>query len=227
MESARGGQRPAGPTHQTTMQQNHFFKSLLLLTAALGLAGAARAADPMSAAPVPPSGTMGLLGQTYAGLTYSYVDLKHSTSHTDDYRFDYNQPLNAGLDSSLSYDFMQTGPVKQQAVAGALRAYCSAYSWGKPYVEAGAGYTWERGGGVRDNSVLWEIAVGTEFQLAPAFTLTPFVKYQGTPDLASRDLWNYGAKANYWVDSQWALTAGLDRDNHQAMRYLVGTNFRF
>ncbi len=209
------------------MKQNLLIKSFLLAVAAFSLAGAARAADAMSSASVPPSGTMGLLGQTYAGLSYSYLDLNHSPDHTDDYRFDYNQPLNAGLDGVLSYDFMQTGAVKQQAVAGALRAFSSAYTWGKPYVEAGAGYTWERGGGGKDNSVLWEIAVGTEFQLAPAFTLTPFVKYQGTPDLAQRDVWNYGVKANYWVDSQWALTAGLDRDNHQAMRYLVGTNFRF
>ena len=209
------------------MKINQRTQSLLLAALALGLAGAARAADPMSSASVPPSGTMGLLGQTYAGLTYSYVDLNHSSSHTDDYRFDFNQPLNANLDSILSYDFLQTGSLKQQALVGAFRAYSTAYTWGKPYAEAGAGYTWERGDGGHDNSLLWEVAVGTEFQLAPAWSVTPFVQYQGTPDLARRDQWIYGVKANYWVDRQWALTAGVDRDNHQAMRYTVGTNFRF
>jgi hypothetical protein len=222
------GQAPRhpGPTNQTYMKQNLMLKSLLL-AAAFGLAGAARAADGLSAATVPPSGTMGLLGQTYAGLTYSYIDLNNSSSHRDDYRFDYNQTLNPGLDGVLSYDFAQAGSDRQQALVGALRSFCTNYTWGKPYVEAGAGYTWERFDGGKDNSLLWELAVGAEFQVAPAVTITPFVKYTGTPDLARRNEWDYGVKANYWVDSQWAVTVGLARTNHQDMAYTVGTNFRF
>jgi hypothetical protein len=209
------------------MKQNVILQSLLLAAAAFGLAGAARAADGMSAATVPPSGTMGLLGQTYAGLTYSYGDLDNSSSHRDDYRIEFNEALNANLDGLLSYDYIQAGSLKQNAIEFALRTYSTSFSWGKPYVEGGGGYVWERFNGGTDNSLIWHAAVGVEFQVAPAFTVTPFVKYQDTPSLSQRDEWDYGVKANYWVDSQWALTAGVARSNHQDMTYTIGTNFRF
>ncbi len=207
------------------MKQKIIIKSLLFAAMTLGLAAAARADDPR---PVPVSGTMGLLGQTYAGLTYSYVDLNNTSAHADDYHFDINQTLNTGLDGVFSYDLTRNGSTtRQQAITAALRAFSTAYSWGKPYVEAGGGYAWEKVAGTRDNSFIWDAAVGAEFQLAPAFTLTPFVKYQGTPSLTQREKWDFGVKANYWVTSQWAVTAGLDRDNHQNTGFTVGTNFRF
>ena len=94
-------------------------------------------------------------------------------------------------------------------------------------MEAGAGFAWERFDGGHDNSLIWQAGTGVEFQVAPALVVTPYVKYVDTPDLNRRDEWDYGVKANYWVDSQWALTAGVYRDNHQNMGYTVGTNFRF
>lgn len=207
------------------MKQNIIIKSLLLASAAFALTAAARADEPR---PVPASGTMGLLGQTYAGLTYSYTDLNNTSAHADDYHFEINQTLNAGLDGVFSYDWTQGGSVgKQQAVMAALRAFSTAYAWGKPYVEAGGGYAWEKVAGTRDNSFIWDAAVGVEFQVAPAVTITPFVKYQGTPDLVQREKWDFGVKANYWVNSQWAVTAGIARDNHQNTGFTVGTNFRF
>ncbi len=210
------------------MKQKIIIKSLLLATAVFGLAAAARADDPRPAPPVPASGAMGLLGQTYAGLTYSYVDLNNTSAHADDYHFDYNQTLNTGLDGVFSYDLTQNGSAaKQQAVTAALRAFSTSYSWGKPYVEAGAGYAWERIAGVKNNSLIWQTAVGAEFQVAPAVTVTPFVRYLGTPSLARHHEWDFGVKANYWVNSQWGVTVGLDRDDHQNTGITVGTNFRF
>jgi hypothetical protein len=207
------------------MKQKIIFKSLLLIAAAaLGLP--AFADD--SPLPAPAVSTTGLLGQHYAGLTYRYINPDNSPSHTDDYRIEFNEPLNTGLDGVLSYDFLQTGaPAKQQEIAGALRAFSPAYGWGKPYVEAGGGYAWNRVGGMKDNSFLWEVAAGAEFLVGPAITVTPFVQYKGTPDLARRSLWDFGVKANYWVTSQWAITGGLDRDDHQDTGFTVGTNFRF
>ena len=210
------------------MKQKIIIKSLLLAAATIGLTAAARADDPRPAPPVSASGAMGLLGQTYAGLTYSYVDLNRTSSHADDYRFDLNQALNAGLDGVLSYDWMQDGAAaRQDSVTAGLRAFGTSYVWGKPYVEAGAGYAWEKVTGVRRNSVIWLAAVGAEFQVAPAVTVTPFVKYQGTPSLAQHDKWDFGVKANYWVTSQWAVTVSLDRDDHQNTGFTAGTNFRF
>jgi len=63
--------------------------------------------------------------------------------------------------------------------------------------------------------------------VAPALTVTPYVKYQDAPDLTNGSVWKYGVKANYWIDSQWAVTAGLERSTDQDMKYTIGTNFRF
>ncbi len=216
------------PRNQTNMKQNIIITSLLLAAATFGLAAAARADDPRPVPPVPASGAMGLLGQNYAGLTYRYIDLGNTSSPGDDFRFEFNQTLNAGLDGLFALDWAQNvSAARQQAVTAGLRAFGTAYTWGKPYAEAAAGYSWERVAGVKDNSLIWLVAVGAEFQVAPAVTVTPFVKYQGTPSLAQRDKWDFGVKANYWVDSQWAVTVGLDRDDHQNTGFMAGTNFRF
>ena len=80
---------------------------------------------------------------------------------------------------------------------------------------------------MKDNSLIWQVATGVEFQASPAVTVTPFIRYQGTPSLARRDVWDFGVKANYWVNSQWAVTVGLDRDDHQNTGFTLGTNFRY
>ncbi len=66
-----------------------------------------------------------------------------------------------------------------------------------------------------------------ELQLAPAVTVTPFAEYADAPDLAGSGAFNFGVRANYWVDSQWAVTAGIERDDDQNTSFTVGTNFRF
>ena len=175
---------------------------------------------------------MGLLGQTYAGLTYSYLNLDGSPVNADNYGFQYNQSLNPGFDGILTYDYMQTGLVagdrlNQQTIGGALRAFSTSYSWGKPYVEGGVGYSWTKFAGSHDNSLVWEGAVGVEFQVCPAFTVTPFVQYTDAPDLASGSTWNYGVKGNYWMNSQWSLTGGISRNDNQDNTFTIGTNFRF
>ena len=208
------------------MKQNIILKSLVLAALTFG-ATVARADNAL-----PASGTMGLLGQAYAGLTYSHVDLDSSPVNADSYSFEYNQPLSAGLDAVLTYDFTQSGlvagsRVNQQGLGGALRAFSVSHAWGKPYIEAGVGYAWTKFAGAKDNSFVWEGAVGVEFQAAPAVTVTPFVQYADAPDLAGSGTWTYGVKANYWVNSQWAVTAGIDRDDDQNTSFTIGTHFRF
>jgi opacity protein-like surface antigen len=210
------------------MKQTIIIKSLLIAGATLlGFAATSRAQDP-----VPATGKMGLLGQTYAGLDYSYVDFDNSPTNADSFGFQYNQALSAGLDGLLTYDWTQTGLVlgdraRQQTIGGALRAFSTSYSWGKPYVEAGGGWTWVKYAGIHDNSFTWEVAVGSEFQVAPKVTVTPYVRYEDAPDLSDSDTWNFGVKANYWVNTQWAVTAGINYDDSHDTAYTVGTNFRF
>jgi len=201
----------------------------LLFAAALTSVAAARADEPT---PVPASGTMGLLGQTYAGLTYSYLNLDSSPVNADSYSAEFNNPLNASLDGILGYNFTQTGVVagtrlNEQSLRAAVRAFSSSYSWGKPYVEGGVGYAWTKFAGTHDNSIVWDAAVGAEFQVAPAVTVTPYVQFRDEPDLAGGSTWNFGVKGNYWVNSQWSITGGVNRDDDQNMGFTVGTNFRY
>ena len=206
---------------------------LFVSALALGLGVAARADDARSADKVAPAaGSQGLLGQVYGTLTYDYIDLGGPATHADSYTLSSNQPLAFGLDGGLGYNFTQSGAgggarVNQNTLSGALRAFSTSYNWGKPYAEAGVGYTSVRAAGAKDNSFVWEGAVGAEFQVAPRATVTPFIQYTDAPDLAGGNKWNFGAKANYWIDSQWSVTAGLARDNHQNTAFTVGTNFRF
>lgn len=205
----------------------HILKSVLLAT----MASLCLAADDS-----PPTGPItspvGLLGETYAGLTYSYLNLDSSPSHADGFGFQYSQPLNPGLDGVLTYDWVQSGLVagsrlNQQTIGGAVRAFTYARRWGKPYVEAGVGYSWIKFAGAKDNSLVWGIAVGSEFQIAPAFAVTPFLQFQDAPDLAGGSTWNLGVKANYWIDRQWAFSGGLTVDDDHNATFTIGTNFRF
>jgi opacity protein-like surface antigen len=218
------------------MKQNILLKNLLIsAAAALALAVSARAGGLPEAAPEATTATtpvhQGLLGQQYAGLTYSYVDLQGPVN-ADNFQFAFNQPLNTGLDGVFAYDWTQAGlsnglRENTQSLTAALRAFTTT-AWAKPYVEAGAGYAWQRQTPAgRDTSFLWEAAVGAEFQVLPALTVTPYVQYTDAIDLADRHVWSGGVKANYWVDSQWAITAGVARDDNQNNKFTVGTNFRF
>ncbi|HWA28642.1 MAG TPA: hypothetical protein VG734_23535 [Lacunisphaera sp.] len=174
----------------------------------------------------------GLLGQKHATLTYSYVNLDDSSTHADDYRFASNIPLAFGLDGLLSYDYSRSGQMAgnrmtSHTFAAGLRAFSSQFNWGKPYLEAGGGFAQARFAGTKDDSVVWTVAGGVEFQLRPATSLTPYIRYYDAPDLAGSGTTTFGAKLNHWVNTQWAVTAGLDIDDDRNTTFTVGTNFRF
>lgn len=222
----RTGQVFGRMTNKPNRMKQNLIKSLVII-AACGLATAVRADA------VPASGSLGLLGQTYAGVTYSYTDMDGSSVDGADYIFEYNQPLSTGFDAVFTYDYGRSEEFsgtrfKSHAATAALRAFSTTTTWAKPYVEAGLGYGWTKVAGFKDNSYLWEVAVGAEFQVAPAFTLTPFVQYSDAPNLAaSEGTWDYGVKANYWVNNQFALSAGISRDDDKNTSYSVGLNVRF
>jgi hypothetical protein len=225
------------------MNKQMILKSLILsAVAATGLATAAfaggdepnsPAAGPaMAAAPAtdvaPSSGPASLLGQKYAGLTYRYIDIDGPGGHADHYSFNFNEPLKAGLDGLLSFDWTEMGAATRQlSISAGLRAYRAAYAWGTPYVEAGAGYIREKIAGVKDDSFLWQLGIGAEFPVAPAVTVTPYINYADAPSLSGNGRWDFGVKASYWVNQNWAVTAGIDRDDDQNTGFMVGTNFRY
>ncbi len=215
-------------------------KSRLLLAAlAFGLSASARAGEGPTAAtttaegPMAPALSLGLLGQTYAGLTYSHINLDGAPVNADSYGLEYNWALNPGFDAVFNYDWAQSGLVageraREQTLTAALREFITTQRWGKPYVEAGIGYDWaKKFAGVKDRSFVWLVAAGVEFQAAPALTITPFVRYTRTDGYDDEDTVNYGVKANYWVTRQWAVTGGIDRSDDHDMTYKLGLNVSF
>jgi hypothetical protein len=215
------------------MKQKIILKSLLLAgVASFGLVAASRAADPTLTAPVAPADSLGLLGQTYAGLTYSYLKLDSSPVNAASYGFEYNQPLNPGFDAVFNYDWTQSGAIagdraRGQSLDAALRAFSASYSWGKPYLEAGVGYDWTKFAGVKDHSFAWIAGAGVEFQATTALTVTPFVRFIKTNGFADHNTADYGVKANYWITRQWAVTGAISRNDSQDMTYKLGVNVRF
>jgi hypothetical protein len=221
----------------TNMNKKIILKFLFIsAVAAAGLATSAFAGgdEPNTPATAPAplsSGSPGLLGQTYAGLTYSYVHLDAAPVNADSYGFEYNQPLNPGFDAVFNYDWSQSGVVagnraREQQLAAALRAF-TAQGWGTPYVEAGVGYDWLRFAGARDSSFLWIAGAGVEFQTNTALTVTPFVRYEQANGYADNHEVSYGVKANYWLSRQVALTAAVSRNDSKDMTYRFGVNVRF
>jgi len=221
------------------MKQNLPLKSFLLAAAfSLGLAATVRADDSVvtresaPAAPAQAASDLSLLGQSHATLTYGYIDLDDTSTDADRYAFEWNQPLADGFDAVFAYDYAQSGAIagsrlKQHTLAASLRAFSNAYSWGKPYLEAGVGYVWSRFAGVREDSWAVGVGAGVEFRVLPRATVTPYVQYADVQDLPGSDTWTYGVKGSYWLDRHWALTAGFSRDSEQNSEFTVGTNFRF
>lgn len=215
------------------MKNNTSLKTLVLAASlALGLSAHAQT-DQVTTTQSPTSlGNQGLLGQSYATLSYSYLNSDDSPIDADNYHFEINHPFTDGFDAFLSYDFTQSevfagDRAKQDVLGAGVRAFSPRYSWGKPYAEVGAGYAWNRFAGQDDNSWFWEVAVGVEFQVAARATVTPYVQYLDAPDIRNGDQWNYGVKGNYWVGNNWSVLAGVERDDDQNMAYTIGTNFRF
>jgi hypothetical protein len=210
------------------MNTNHRF--LLAAATACGLALTAFAGgdepNQPARASAPVTLTPGLLGESYAGLSYRYINLDGAASHADAYRVEFNESLKTGYDGQLSLDWADAA-ASSWSVRTGLRAYCPELAWGKPYAEAGVGYIREKVAGVKDDSFLWSMAVGAEFRAATAVTVTPFVRYDGAPSLNRGGRWDFGVKANYWVDRQWSVTVGIDRDDDRNTGFMVGTNFRY
>jgi len=209
-------------------------KNLILAAAfALGLVSAASAQSANVAVPNPAdSKPTGLLGQNYLTLGYGYTDIDNTNVHASTYTLAANQSLREGLDGIFEYNYTRTSHfagserLTQHDILLGARAFLTSGVF-KPYVEAGAGWVWQKGLGTKEDSFGWGLGLGAEIEVAPAITLTPFVRYEDLTRGSDNDTWSYGLKANYWVNSRLGVQLGAARDDDKNMTYTVGANIRF
>lgn len=221
------------------MKQKITMKLTLLFIAALGLALTASAQDADSSATAPPATAAsatglghGLLGQNYAGFTYTYTDIQHTSLNNQGLGFVYNEPVASGLDAMFTYDGARSARFAgtdnlSQLVLGSAVAYLPGYERVRPFVTIGAGWIWTRTWHVSDSSFAGQLGTGVEFLVAPNLSLRPYVDYTYARVFDARRRWDYGLEANYWLTQHWGVTATLDRDNQRNMSYTAGVNFRF
>ncbi|MDD3178929.1 MAG: outer membrane beta-barrel protein [Opitutaceae bacterium] len=220
------------------MKQKILIKRLILAAAvALGLVSfaSAQSANVSPHNPAAPSAP-GLLGQTYAGVTFDYLHLENGPpSAGRGFTFTYNQPLNYGFDATFDYQRMRSSAFGHDYTTHKLDTSLTAFTtnapWGKPYITAGIGEEWRRGGGASDNSFTFLIGTGIEFRLVAPITLTPYMDFTRATQF-SQNAWEYGMKASYQITDRCALLAriqysDLTHSSHNTTEYSLGVNFRF
>ena len=161
---------------------NQKTKLVSLISAAAASLGLALSASAQTAdAPASFGNGAALLGSGYTSVAYRYTDLDNgSPSALRGAILTFNQPLQAGLDFTLSYDWARASADPIRLTNQDLNAGVTAFSkleWGKPFVQALAGWEWRRGAGVSDSSFAYTLGTGVEFQVAQPFLLTPYVNF--------------------------------------------------
>jgi opacity protein-like surface antigen len=206
---------------------------LLAAATALGLAAPAFAQD-AGMATVPQSQNWGQLGSGYSGAAFTYDHRESSTpSEWRGFALDFNQPLQAGLDFNFAYNWQQADNyyvrLREQDLVGGVTAF-APLAWGKPYAQALAGWAWRTGEVVGNDSFVYTLGVGVEFQVAPAWVLTPYVDFNRATSF-ERSEFDYGVKTSYRLTRAWSLTAGIQYEAVQHAKdgvgYTIGLDYHY
>jgi hypothetical protein len=204
--------------------------------AAFGLAAGVRAQSPNVAVPNPGAvPVQGLLGSAYAGVAGTYADLHGGPpSVARGWSLYYNQPLMDGLDLTLDYNGMRTRAFGLKATdqrVDSVLTYFFKQDWGKPLVAAGVDWDWQHSDFASSNNGLGLlVGTGVEFQVAPAFVVTPFVNFV-RQTASNQNEFDSGAKATYRFSREWSVTAKAQydaiRSNPDRMEYSLGVNYHY
>ena len=217
------------------MNQKTKLVSLISAAAAsLGLALSASAQTATAEVPASFGNGAALLGSGYTSVAYRYTDLDNGPpSALRGAVLTFNQPLQAGLDFTLSYDWARASADPIRLTNQDLNAGVTAFSkleWGKPYVQALAGWEWRRGAGFTGNSFAYTLGTGMEFQAASELALTPYINFVRATHFSQNEV-DYGVKATYRITRQWGVTAGYEYDAVQHAKdrnvYTLGVNYHY
>jgi hypothetical protein len=172
----------------------------------------------------------GLLGESYAGLTYDSINIDGLPVDASGFSFEFNHPLQESWDLNFQYNYWRTesfyGTRATVNFGGLGVRFHSDKGSARPFVGAGVGWAGAKAGGISESSFAWQAEVGVEFQAGNNFTITPMVNYQDASDVFDGTT-NYGVKANYWFNNNFGLRAGVMANDDSDVTYSVGFNVRF
>ena len=208
------------------MKQTTTSKKFILAAAiSLGLVSAAIAQSANVAVPNPAEAdtavVSGQLGTRYTEVAYKFINLK-GPDNAHGFALNYNQPLSAGFDFTASYDWGKADlgafDAKVQDLEVGVKAF-SNYSFAKPYVLAAVGWEWQKVATFRDDSFTYKVGVGAEFEVAPAFVITPFVNFVRATEFNASEF-EIGAKATYRFNESWSA---MVRGQYESVRHDADT----
>lgn len=220
------------------MKKHTMIRSLILTAATslgLALSASAQSSDvSTSTTTVPTDSGWGLIGSNYTSVNFRYKDLDSGPpSASRGVGVQFNQAVRDGFDFQLNYDWNRASTYNARFTDQDLNLGGTLYSrlaWGKPFVQALAGWEWARGGGASDNSFAYTLGAGVEFQVAQAIAITPYVNFVRATGF-NRSEFDPGVKATYRINRQWGVTAGIEYDairhTKDATLYTAGVNYHF
>jgi hypothetical protein len=215
------------------MKQKITITSLIIAAAMTLGTTIASAQNANVAVPTPVETTSaGLLGSRYTEVSYNYIDLS-GPEHADGFVLAFNQPLQPNLDFTAGYSWAKADfdsfNAKVQDLDVGVKAY-TTLSWGKPYAAAAVGWEWQKAAGLREDSFTYKVGVGTEFQVAPALVVTPFVNFVRATGFNASEV-DVGAKVTYRLNKDWSLTARAQYDavrhDDDSKEYSIGAIYHF
>ncbi|MEO5961048.1 MAG: hypothetical protein ABIZ49_14200 [Opitutaceae bacterium] len=169
--------------------------------------------SPTPSTPSLSTDNVGVLGQSYADLHYSWVNFRGGDVDANGFiaGFEGNTPVARGVDVGLGYNYYRENnhrdpfngspfDVRFHQVA-THATFFSPMRGMKPFVTGLLGYQWARGDlqsfRTFGHEWIWGASVGAEIPLG-AFALTPRISYTDTMHSNSVGSWHYGAEAHHW-----------------------------
>jgi len=207
---------------------------MLSAIASLSVAGSALAQTSgsiKSSAPKVTDPSYGLLGANYVGVDFSYVHVKDSVlDNVNGFSWRYNQVMKQGFDYSLGFGYGRSNEVAswratQKGVTASVTAY-SDHNGIRPYIEPGVGWAWAKAGLISDDSFLYFVGTGVEFQVAKPLVVTPYVEFVDLTSFSGSS-WNFGVKSAYRLNKNWGLHVDVSVDDDRNAGYSLGVNYHF
>ena len=190
----------------------------------------------------------GVLGHSYADLSYSWIDFTENRIDADGYVAGLrgNVPVARGFDAGLGYSYYRqngngniftSSPFDLRAHQLAADAtFYAANAAIKPFVSGAIGYEWTRGDvqslRIDDGDWLWGGSIGAEIPVG-TLAFTPRISYSDTFNGGYDGTWHYGADAHPRFNDR--LGGYLDATFHdprestalESWTYTAGVRFRF